>query len=43
MTPRDFVPVVITFVVVGGFAAFALNVKQLLGTKRYSPEKNDTD
>ncbi len=42
MTPHDFVPVVITFVVVGGFAAFALIVTHLLGPKRYSPEKHDT-
>ncbi|HEB83619.1 MAG TPA: NADH-quinone oxidoreductase subunit A [Bacteroidetes bacterium] len=40
--PKDFVPVLITFAIVGGFAAFTLLVTHLLGPKRHSPLKQDT-
>ncbi|MBZ0264373.1 NADH-quinone oxidoreductase subunit A [bacterium] len=42
MLPRDFIPVLITFLVVGGFAWITLLATHLLGPKRYSPEKMDT-
>lgn len=42
MMPRDFVPVLITFGLVGGFTLFAIVVTHLLGPKRYDPVKHDT-
>ena len=42
MVPRDFVPVLMTFVLVGGFAWFALGLTHLLGPKKYDPIKQDT-
>ncbi len=42
MMPGDFLPVVFTFIVVGGFAGFALLVTHLLGPKRHDPIKHDT-
>jgi len=42
MMPRDFVPVLITFLIVGGFAWFALAVTHILGPKRHSKVKDDT-
>jgi len=42
MMPQDFVPVLITFAIVGGFAAVALIAAHLLGPKAYSPVKQDT-
>lgn len=42
MLPSDFIPVLLTFAVVGGFAGIALLATHLLGPKRYSPEKQDT-
>ncbi len=40
--PIAFIPVLITFFIVGGFAYFALVATHLLGPKRYSKEKHDT-
>ncbi|MBD3165640.1 NADH-quinone oxidoreductase subunit A [bacterium] len=42
MTPQDFVPILITFLVVGGFAIISLIASHLLGPKRFSPVKQDT-
>lgn len=42
MMPRDFIPVLITFVIVGGFAYFALLLTHILGPKKYSKVKHDT-
>ncbi|MDP8206974.1 MAG: NADH-quinone oxidoreductase subunit A [Candidatus Electryonea clarkiae] len=41
MTPNDFLPVLITFFVVGGFAGITLIATHILGPKRYSKEKHD--
>ncbi len=41
MMPADFLPVLITFLIVGGFAAFSLIATHLLGPKVYSKEKMD--
>ena len=42
MMPQDFVPVLITFAIVGGFAGISLWATHLLGPKSYSPIKQDT-
>ena len=42
MMPQDFVPVLLTFAVVGGFAGIALVAAHILGPKVYSPIKHDT-
>lgn len=47
MTPSDFsplsyIPVLITFAIVGGFAYFSLAATHILGPKRYDPVKHDT-
>lgn len=42
MVPRDYIPVLLTFLVVGGFAWIALLATHLLGPKRYDPVKMDT-
>ena len=42
MTPVDFVPILIVFAIIGGFAYFSLAVTHLLGPKKYSPIKQDT-
>ena len=42
MMPQDFIPVLFTFAIVGGFAWIALGATHLLGPKRYDPIKHDT-
>ncbi|GBE29243.1 NAD(P)H-quinone oxidoreductase subunit 3 [bacterium BMS3Bbin04] len=42
MTPLDYVPVLITFAIIGGFAYFALAATHILGPKKYDPIKQDT-
>ena len=42
MTPTDFVPVLITFLIVGGFAGVTLIATHILGPKRRGPVKQDT-
>ncbi len=41
MMPLDFVPVLITFGIVGGFAWFSLWATHILGPTRYTPTKQD--
>ncbi|MBS1262402.1 MAG: NAD(P)H-quinone oxidoreductase subunit 3 [Calditrichaeota bacterium] len=42
MTPGDYLPILIVFGIVGGFAYFSLALTHLLGPRRYAPIKQDT-